>query len=77
MKLGGSSKGMFYVRLVSFGPSGSEVQELIEDNSTEDSLRKGFEKMKIEIKPVSSSEVNPVRPSTRTSSAATIRRMRD
>ncbi len=55
----------------------SEVQELIEDNSTEDSLRKGFEKMKIEIKPVSSSEVNPVRPSTRTSSAATIRRMRD
>jgi hypothetical protein len=56
----------------------SEVQELIRDNSGEDSLRKGFEKiMKTDLKPISSSQVNPVEASVRTSSATAIRKMRD
>jgi hypothetical protein len=55
----------------------SEVQELIRDNSEEDSLRKGFEKiMKTDLKPISSSQVIPIKPSVRTSSAKTIRKMR-
>lgn len=55
----------------------SEVQELIEENSPEDSLRKGFEKMKVDVKPISSSDVVAVKPSVRTSSGAVIRKMRD
>ncbi|MDA4130583.1 MAG: hypothetical protein OK457_07410 [Thaumarchaeota archaeon] len=55
----------------------SEVQELIEENSADDSLRRGFEKMKVDVKPISFSDVVPVRPSIPTSSGATIRKMRD
>jgi len=55
----------------------SEVQTLIMENSDEDSLRKGFEKIGIEVKPISSSQVVPVRPTVRTSSASTIRKMRE
>jgi hypothetical protein len=55
----------------------SEVQELIEENSAEDSLRKGFEKMNLDVKPISSSHVVPVKPLIRTSSGAIIRKMRD
>lgn len=55
----------------------SEVQELIRENSEEDSLRKGFEKMKVDLKPISSSQVVPVKPSVRTSSANIIRKMRN
>jgi len=55
----------------------SEVQKLIEENSAEDSLRKGFEKIKVIVKPISSSDVVPVKPSIRTSSGETIRKMRD
>lgn len=55
----------------------SEVQELIEDSSEEDSLRKGFERLGMEIKPISSSQVVAIKPSVPTSSSATIRKMRD
>jgi hypothetical protein len=55
----------------------SEVQELIEESSEEDSLRKGFTQMMVDVKPISSSDIVPVKPSILTSSAATIRTMRD
>ena len=55
----------------------AEVQSLIEDNTIEDSLRKGFEQMGIDIKPMSFSEIVPVKPSVPTSSASMIRKMRD
>lgn len=55
----------------------SEVQGLIEENSAEDSLRKGFERMNVDLKPISSSDVVIIKPSVRTSSAATLRKMRN
>lgn len=55
----------------------SEVQTLIRESSHEDSMRKGFEKLKVDLKPVSSSQVIPVVPAVRTTSALTIRKMRD
>lgn len=54
----------------------SEVQALLEDNAVEDSLRTGFGQMKIDTKPISSSKIVPMKPSVATSSASTIRKMR-
>jgi hypothetical protein len=55
----------------------SEVQTLIKENSDEDSLRKGFEKIGIEVKPISFYQVVQVRPNVRTSSENMLRKMRD
>jgi hypothetical protein len=46
------------------------------DYSAKDSLKKGFAKIGIKVQPINSSDVLPVKPSIRTSSAATIRKMR-
>ena len=55
----------------------SEVQMLLEDNSVEDSLRTGFGKMKIDTKPISSSKIVPIKPLVATSSASTLRKMKE
>jgi hypothetical protein len=55
----------------------SEVQSLIRESSDEDSLRMGFERIGIDVKPVSSSQVVPIRPIVKTSSVDMIRKMRD
>src|SRR5690348_1743653 len=55
----------------------SEVQELIKENSAKHSLRRGFEKMKVNVKPIISSDVVPVRTSTPTSSVTMVRKMMD
>ena len=55
----------------------SEVQTLLEENDVESLLRTGFGQMKIDTKPISSSKITPVKPSIATSSASTIRKMRE
>ena len=55
----------------------SEVQELLEESLVEDTLRLGFERMKIQARPISSSQIVPVRPSVNTSSGAMLRKMRE
>jgi hypothetical protein len=55
----------------------AEVQELIQNASIEDSIRKGFGQMKVDVKPISSSKITQVKPSVSTSSAATLRKMRE
>ena len=39
----------------------SEVQELLEESLVEDTLRLGFERMKISARPISSSQIVPVK----------------
>ena len=55
----------------------SEVQELLEESLVEDTLRSGFERMKINARPISSSQIVPVKPSVNTSSGAMLRKMRE
>lgn len=55
----------------------SEVQSLIKDSLVEDSVVEGFEKMKIECRPVSSTQIMAVKPSAGTSSETTLREMRE
>lgn len=49
----------------------SEVQSLIRENSNENSLKKGFEKMGNDAKPINSSQVVPVSHAVQASSAST------
>jgi hypothetical protein len=54
----------------------SEVQNLIKDSLVEDTVVAGFEKMKVEFKPLSSMQIAPVKPSFATSAEASLREMR-
>jgi len=54
----------------------SEVQSLIQDSLMEDAVVAGFEKMKIEPKPLSSMQVVAIKPSVATSAETTLGEMR-
>ena len=55
----------------------SQVQELLEDSVIEDSVRLGFEQMKVDTTPISSSHITAIKPSVSTSSSATLKKMRE
>ncbi len=54
----------------------SEVQSLIEDSLLEDNLVAGFGKMNMTPKPLSSMQIELVKPSVATSAQSTLREMR-
>lgn len=55
----------------------SEVQSLIQDSLVEDAVLSGFERMRIECKPLNFMRVVAVKPSAATSSGAALKEMRE
>ena len=55
----------------------SEVQSLLRDSLVEESVRAGFEGMKIQPKLVSSVQIVAIKPSIATSSGVTLKKMRE
>lgn len=54
----------------------SEVQNLLRESLIENVVKIGFENIGIEVKPVSSNQIVPVKPFVSTSSSATLKKMR-